>query len=186
MFERYTERARNVVVSAQDEARKAHHNYVGTEHLLLGLLREKDTLAEKVLTLFDVTEDEVRQLMTGIVGVGDSALQGVQLPFSPRSKKVLELSLREALSLGHNYIGTEHILLGLVREDDGVACQILFDIGLTADKVRDEVIRMLSGPGRVKTPPKDSTDLEKAHRALVVAQNSIKLAMDAIAKAGGS
>src|SRR5207248_887978 len=123
MFERFTERARQVVVLAQDEARALKHNYIGTEHILLGLLREEEGLAARVLESLDITVEEVRAQVARIVGQGDEVTTG-QIPFTPRAKKVLELALREALSLGHNYIGTEHILLGLVREHEGLAARI--------------------------------------------------------------
>jgi ATP-dependent Clp protease ATP-binding subunit ClpC len=147
VFERFTERARQVVVLAQDEARALKHNYIGTEHILLGLLREEEGLAARVLESLDITVEEVRAQVARIVGQGDEVTTG-QIPFTPRAKKVLELALREALSLGHNYIGTEHILLGLVRENEGVAARILLDFDADADKIRNEIIRMLSGPGR--------------------------------------
>src|SRR4051794_9312558 len=147
MFERFTERARQVVVLAQDEARTLKHNYIGTEHILLGLLREEEGLAARVLDSLDITVEEVRAQVARIVGQGDEVTTG-QIPFTPRAKKVLELALREALSLGHNYIGTEHILLGLVRENEGVAARILLDFDADAEKTRNEIIRMLSGPGR--------------------------------------
>jgi ATP-dependent Clp protease ATP-binding subunit ClpA len=146
VFERFTERARQVVVLAQDEARLLKHNYIGTEHILLGLLREEEGLAARVLESLDITVEEVRAQIARIIGQGDEVLEG-QIPFTPRAKVVLELSLREALSLGHNYIGTEHILLGLVRENEGVAARILLDFDADAQKIRDEVIRLLSGPG---------------------------------------
>src|SRR5213075_1722632 len=145
MFERFTERAREVVVLAQEEARTLKHNYIGTEHILLGLLREEEGLAARVLESLDITVERVRAQVVRIVGSGEEVTSG-QIPFTPRAKKVLELALREALSLGHNYIGTEHILLGLVRENEGVAARILLDAD--ADKIRNEIIRMLSGPGR--------------------------------------
>ncbi|HEY7259665.1 MAG TPA: Clp protease N-terminal domain-containing protein, partial [Gaiellales bacterium] len=147
MFERFTERARQVVVLAQDEARTLKHNYIGTEHILLGLLREEEGLAARVLDTLDITVEEVRAQVARIVGQGDEVTTG-QIPFTPRAKKVLELALREALSLGHNYIGTEHILLGLVRENEGVAARILLDFDADAERIRNEIIRMLSGPGR--------------------------------------
>src|ERR1044071_6006851 len=147
LFERFTERARQVVVLAQDEARALKHNYIGTEHILLGLLREEEGLAALVLESLDITVEEVRAQVVRIVGQGDEVTTG-QIPFTPRAKKVLELALREALSLGHNYIGTEHILLGLVRENEGVAARILLDFDADAEKIRNEIIRMLSGPGR--------------------------------------
>ncbi len=145
MFERFTERARQVVVLAQEEARTLKHNYIGTEHILLGLLREEEGLAARVLESLDITVERVRSQVVRIVGSGEEVTSG-QIPFTPRAKKVLELALREALSLGHNYIGTEHILLGLVRENEGVAARILLDFDADSDKIRNEVIRMLSGP----------------------------------------
>ncbi|MBI5106105.1 MAG: ATP-dependent Clp protease ATP-binding subunit [Solirubrobacterales bacterium] len=146
MFERFTERARQVVVLAQEEARTLKHNYIGTEHILLGLLREEEGLAARVLESLDITVERVRAQVVRIVGSGEEVTSG-QIPFTPRAKKVLELALREAPSLGHNYIGTEHILLGLVRENEGVAARILLDFDADSEKIRNEVIRMLSGPG---------------------------------------
>src|SRR5213075_3017554 len=146
MFERFTERARQVVVLAQEEARTLKHNYIGTEHILLGLLREEEGLAARVLESLDITVERVRAQVVRIVGSGEEVTSG-QIPFTPRAKKVLELALREALSLGHNYIGTEYILLGLVRENEGVAARILLDFDADSEKIRNEVIRMLSGPG---------------------------------------
>jgi ATP-dependent Clp protease ATP-binding subunit ClpC len=146
MFERFTERARQVVVLAQEEARTLKHNYIGTEHILLGLLREEEGLAARVLESLDITVERVRAQVVRIVGSGEEVTSG-QIPFTPRAKKVLELARREALSLGHNYIGTEHILLGLVRENEGVAARILLDFDADSEKIRNEVIRMLSGPG---------------------------------------
>jgi ATP-dependent Clp protease ATP-binding subunit ClpC len=144
MFERFTERARKVVVLAQEEARHFNHNYIGTEHLLLGLLREDEGVAARALAALGVTLDEVREQVESIVGYGEEGT-GAQAPFTPRSKKVLELALREALQLGHNYIGTEHILLGLVRESEGVAARVLSNLDVDPDKVRREVVRMLGG-----------------------------------------
>ena len=146
MFERFTERARQVVVLAQEEARTLKHNYIGTEHILLGLLREEEGLAARVLESLDITVERVRAQVVRIVGSGEEVTSG-QIPFTPRAKKVLELALREALSLGHNYIGTEHILLGLVRLNEGVAARVLLDFDADCEKIRNEVIRMLSGPG---------------------------------------
>jgi ATP-dependent Clp protease ATP-binding subunit ClpC len=146
MFERFTERARQVIVLAQDEARTLKHNYIGTEHVLLGLLREEQGLAARALEGLDITVERVRAQVVRIVGSGEEVTTG-QIPFTPRAKKVLELALREALSLGHNYIGTEHILLGLVRENEGVAARILLDFDADSEKIRNEVVRMLSGPG---------------------------------------
>ena len=144
MFERFTERARKVVVLAQEEARHFNHNYIGTEHLLLGLLREEDGVAAQALNHLGVTLDDVREQVESIVGYGEEG-SGSQAPFTPRSKKVLELALREALQLGHNYIGTEHILLGLVRESEGVAARVLSNLDVDPDKVRREVVRRLGG-----------------------------------------
>jgi ATP-dependent Clp protease ATP-binding subunit ClpC len=144
LFERFTERARQVVVLAQDEARALKHNYIGTEHILLGLLREEEGLAARVLESLDITVEEVRAQVARIVGQGDEVTTG-QIPFTPRAKKVLELSLREAIALGHHYIGTEHILLGVVRENEGVAARILLDFDADAEKIRNQIIRMLSG-----------------------------------------
>ena len=145
MFERFTERARQVTVLAQDEARTLRHDYIGTEHILLGLLREEEGLAARVLESLDITVERVRGQVVRIVGSGEEVTSG-QIPFTPRAKKVLEMALREALSLGHNYIGTEHILLAIARENDGVASRILLDFDADAEKIRSEVLRMVSGP----------------------------------------
>jgi ATP-dependent Clp protease ATP-binding subunit ClpA len=142
VFERFTERAREVVVLAQVEARDLKHNYIGTEHLLLGLLREEEGVGSRVLESLGVTLKGVRGQVARIVGEGDEVTTG-QIPFTPRAKKVLELGLREALSLGHNYIGTEHLLLGLVREGEGVGCRILLDFGADSDAIRNGVVRTL-------------------------------------------
>jgi ATP-dependent Clp protease ATP-binding subunit ClpC len=154
VFERFTERARQVVVFAQEEARALGHNYIGTEHLLLGLLREEEGIAARVLESLEITVSGVRAEVAQIVGPGGEVAAG-QIPFTPRAKKVLDLALREALSLGHNWIGTEHVLLGLARENDGVAMQILLDHGVTPDRIRDEVVRTLGGPPApgVSPPP---------------------------------
>src|ERR1700761_9039152 len=123
MFERFTNRARHVVVLAQEEARLLDHNYIGTEHILLGLLGEPESIAGTDLTAYGITRDGDREEVTTLIGKGKKAPSG-HIPFTPRAKKTLELSLREALGLGHNYIGTEHILLGLIREGEGVAFKI--------------------------------------------------------------
>jgi ATP-dependent Clp protease ATP-binding subunit ClpC len=147
VFERFTERARQVVVLAQDEARRLQHNYIGTEHLLLGLLREEEGIAARVLESLGVTADQVRAEVERVVGQGDEVSTG-QIPFTPRAKHALERSLREALALGHKHIGTEHVLLGVVSEENGVAARILGELGAGAEKVRDEVYRSLAGsPG---------------------------------------
>jgi hypothetical protein len=151
MFERFTDRARRVVVLAQEEARLLNHNYIGTEHLLLGLIHEGQGVAARALESLDVSLEAVRARVEEIIGQGQSAPTG-HIPFTPRVKKVLELSLREALQLGHNYIGTEHILLGLIREGEGVAAQVLAELGAGLDRVRQQVVQLLSGyPGGV--PP---------------------------------
>ena len=152
MFERFTERARQVVVLAQDEARALKHNYIGTEHILLGLLREEEGLAARVLESLDITVEEVRVRVARIVAQGEEVTTA-QLPFTPRAKKVLEFALREALSLGHNSIGTEHILLGLVRENEGVAARVLCDFDADAEKIRNEIIRMLSAAREAGNEP---------------------------------
>jgi ATP-dependent Clp protease ATP-binding subunit ClpC len=144
VFERFTDRARRAVVLAQEEARMLNHDYIGTEHLLLGLVREHDGVAGKALASLDISLEAVRRQVEEIVGQGHAAPTG-HIPFTPRSKKVLELSLREALQLGHNYIGTEHILLGLVREGEGVATQVLAQLGANLSGVRQTVIQLMSG-----------------------------------------
>ena len=145
MFERFTDRARRVVVLAQEEARLLNHNYIGTEHILLGLLNEGEGIAAKALESLGISLNSVREQVVEIIGQGQQAPSG-HIPFTPRAKKVLELSLREALQLGHNYIGTEHILLGLIREGEGVAAQVLQKLGAELQKVRQTVIQLLSGP----------------------------------------
>jgi ClpA/ClpB-like protein len=163
MFERFTDRARRVVVLAQEEARVLHHNYIGTEHILLGLLREREGVAARVLERIGISADAVREKVASIIGEGGDVPTG-HIPFTPRAKKVLELSLREALQLGHNYIGTEHILLGLVREGEGVAAQVLVNLGAELSWVRQAVVNELrrmdprtemrqTGPARTPETP---------------------------------
>ncbi|CAN5918809.1 ATP-dependent Clp protease ATP-binding subunit [soil metagenome] len=144
MFERFTDRARRVVVLAQEEARMLNHNYIGTEHILLGLIHEGEGVAAKALESLGISLEGVRDQVEEIIGQGQTAPAG-HIPFTPRAKKVLELSLREALQLGHNYIGTEHILLGLIREGEGVAAQVLQKLGADLNRVRQQVIQLLSG-----------------------------------------
>jgi ATP-dependent Clp protease ATP-binding subunit ClpC len=144
MFERFTDRARRVVVLAQEEARMLNHNYIGTEHILLGLIHEGEGVAAKGLESLGISLEAVRSQVEEIIGQGQQAPSG-HIPFTPRAKKVLELSLREALQLGHNYIGTEHILLGLIREGEGVAAQVLVKLGADLSRVRQQVIQLLSG-----------------------------------------
>ncbi len=179
MFERFTERARQVVVLAQDESRALRHNYIGTEHLLLGLLREEEGLAAKVLDSFGVTIEGVRAEVIRVVGEGDEITTG-QIPFTPGAKKALESSLKVAIELGHNYIGTEHILLGLARANEGAAAQVLHEVGADWAHLRDAVIGALSG-ARDKNagvvapvPPMElaslAAKLEGAKRALIAEQ----------------
>jgi ATP-dependent Clp protease ATP-binding subunit ClpC len=144
MFERFTDRARRVVVLAQEEAKMLNHNYIGTEHILLGLIHEGEGVAAKALESLNISLESVREQVQEIIGQGQQQPTG-HIPFTPRAKKVLELSLREALQLGHNYIGTEHILLGLIREGEGVAAQVLVKLGADLNRVRQQVIQLLSG-----------------------------------------
>ena len=145
MFERFTDRARRVVVLAQEEARMLNHDYIGTEHLLLGLIHEGKGVAARALDGMGITEEAVRQQVEEIVGRGQQAARSGHIPFTPRAKKVLKLSLREALQLGHPYIGTEHILLGLIREGEGVAAQVLVRLGADLDRTRHQVVELLHG-----------------------------------------
>ena len=149
MFQRFSDRARRVVVLAQEEARMLNHNYIGTEHLLLGLIQEGEGVAAKALESMNISLEAVRNQVEEIIGRGSSAPTG-HIPFTPRAKKVLELSLREALQLGHNYIGTEHILLGLIREGEGVAAQVLTKLGADLDRVRNQVVQLLTGAAGTK------------------------------------
>ena len=151
MFQRFSKRATHVVRLAQEEARSLKHNYIGTEHILLGLLREEEGIAARTLAKLGVTIDEVREQLDQIVGRGDEVTTG-QIPFTPRAKKVLELALREALSLGHNHIGTEHLLLGLARENEGVAARILLDLGADEERIRTAVVETL-GPAMPRPRP---------------------------------
>ncbi|WP_420639026.1 ATP-dependent Clp protease ATP-binding subunit [Candidatus Poriferisocius sp.] len=188
MFERFTDRARRVVVLAQEEARLLHHNYIGTEHILLGLIHEGEGVAAKSLESLGISLEAVRNQVEEIIGQGGSSPSG-HIPFTPRAKKVLELSLREALQLGHNYIGTEHILLGLIREGEGVAAQVLVKLGADLSRVRQQVIQLLSGFGgpqgsgsgeKATTSPGGSGD-SSASGSLVLDQfgrNLTKLAKD--------
>jgi ATP-dependent Clp protease ATP-binding subunit ClpA len=144
MFERFTDRARHVLVLAQQEARLLDHNFIGTEHILLGLIHEGEGVAAKALESLDISLEAVREKVEETIGPAGTSTTSSP-PFTPRAKKVLELSLREALQLGHNYIGTEHMLLGLVREGDGVAAQVLVSLGADLSRVRVKVIQLLSG-----------------------------------------
>jgi ATP-dependent Clp protease ATP-binding subunit ClpC len=150
VFARFTEPARQVVVLAQDEARALHHDYIGTEHLLLGLLREERGLAARVLASVNLAIAPVRDKIRAIVGEGEAAPSG-QIPFTPRAKKVMELALRESQAMNHDFIGTEHLLLGLAREGEGVAMRIVVELGSGAESIRRETMRALGGmpPGVV-------------------------------------
>ena len=182
MFERFTDRARRVVVLAQEEARMLNHNYIGTEHILLGLIHEGEGVAAKALESLGISLEAVRQQVEEIIGQGQQAPSG-HIPFTPRAKKVLELSLREALQLGHNYIGTEHILLGLIREGDGVAAQVLVKLGADLNRVRQQVIQLLHGyqgkepaaSGATETAPSTALLLDQFGRNLTQAAREGKL-----------
>ncbi|MBE1576746.1 ATP-dependent Clp protease ATP-binding subunit [Amycolatopsis roodepoortensis] len=185
MFERFTDRARRVVVLAQEEARMLNHNYIGTEHILLGLIHEGEGVAAKALESLGIALEGVRQQVEEIIGQGQQAPSG-HIPFTPRAKKVLELSLREALQLGHNYIGTEHILLGLIREGEGVAAQVLVKLGADLNRVRQQVLQLLSGyqggkestetgSGRGEGTPSSSLVLDQFGRNLTVQAREGKL-----------
>jgi len=145
MFERFTDRARQVVVLAQEEARGLNHNYIGTEHLLLGLLHEGEGVAALVLEELGIRIDAARTGVEEIIGRSDKPAPA-HLPFTPRAKKILELALRESLSIGHNYIGTEHILLGLIREGEGVAVKVIRDLGADVDRIRPTVLERIGNP----------------------------------------
>ena len=172
MFERFTDRARRVVVLAQDEARMLSHNYVGTEHILLGLIHEGEGVAAKTLQSLGVSLDAVRQQVEEIIGRGQQQPLSGHIPFTPRAKKVLELSLREALQLGHTYIGTEHILLGLIREGDGVAAQVLVGLGVDLNRAREQVILLLTGRAEPEDPAAIADDL-RARLASVAARLAV-------------
>ena len=144
MFERFTERARQVVVLAQDEARALRHDHIGTEHILLGLLREEQGIGARVLESIGITVEEIRAQVVRTIGLGDTATTG-QMPFTPVAKRTLEMSLREALELDHDYIGTEHLLLGLAHVNEGTAARILWDRGIGSENLREAVLATLSG-----------------------------------------
>jgi hypothetical protein len=152
MFERFSDRARRVVVLAQEEARMLNHNYIGTEHILLGLIHEGEGVAARALESLGISLEAVRQQIEEIIGQGEQAPSG-HIDLTPRAKKVLELSSREALQLGHNYIGTEHILLGLIREGEGVAAQVLARLGADLSRVRQQLIQLLHGSGGKEPEP---------------------------------
>ena len=174
MFERFTDRARRVVVLAQEEARMLNYNYIGTEHILLGLLDEGEGVAAEALESLGISLDAVRQQVEEIIGQGQEAPSG-HIPFTPRAKKVLELSLRESLQLGHNYIGTEHILLGLIREGGGVAAQVLVRLDADLNRVRQQVIQLIaSRPLREGAPgPEVQTRLDVVEIRLAVLEHRV-------------
>ena len=183
MFERFTDRARRVAVLAQEEARMLHHDHIGTEHILLGLIREGEGVAAKALESLGISLEAVRQHVGEITGQGQQVPSG-HVPFTPRAKKVLELSLREALQLGHNYIGTEHILLGLIREGEGVAAQVLVKLGADPSRIRQQVIHLLAGSqgeapaaggAPSETAPSASVILDQFGRNLTAAAREGKL-----------
>ena len=177
MFERFTDRARRAVALAQEEAKRLDHNYIGTEHLLLGLIHEGDGVAAKALESLGISLDAVRQQVEEIIGQGQQAPSG-HIPFTPRAKKVLELSLRESQQLGHNYIGTEHILLGLIREGDGVAAQVLVKLGADLNRVRQQVIQLLHGyqgqePRLARRPPEEGAPVAEVQARLDVVEGRL-------------
>jgi ATP-dependent Clp protease ATP-binding subunit ClpC len=164
MFERFTDRARRVVVLAQEEARMLNHNYIGTEHILLGLIHEGEGVAAKALESMNISLDAVREQVQEIIGQGQAAPTG-HIPFTPRAKKVLELSLREALQLGHNYIGTEHILLGLIREGEGVAAQVLQKLGAAGRLGRARPVRPKPHAARARIQARPGDRAREGDRA---------------------
>jgi ATP-dependent Clp protease ATP-binding subunit ClpC len=189
MFERFTDRARRVVVLAQQEARRLDHNYIGTEHILLGLIHEGEGVAAKALDSLGISLQAVRQQVEEIIGRGEQAPSG-HIPFTPRAKKVLELSLRESQQLGHDYIGTEHILLGLVREGDGVAAQVLDKLGADLNRVRQQVIQLLHGhqakqplsarstAGELRLLPAVNARLEAVEQRLAAVEQQVGIGPD--------
>jgi ATP-dependent Clp protease ATP-binding subunit ClpC len=168
MFERFTDRARNTVVHAQEEARLLRHDYIGTEHLLLALVREREGVAAEALRGMGISPSGVRQQVTELIGTGDEEPSG-HIPFTPRAKKTLELALREALQLRHNYIGTEHILLGIVREGEGVAATVLVNLGAELKRVRRQVTRVLERHGAAGTPPAPPSRTPAAEQVVAAA-----------------
>jgi DNA-binding MarR family transcriptional regulator len=173
MLERFTERSRQVIVLAQEEGRALGHNYLGTEHILLGLLREKESLGARILESLGITAERVRAQVVQLVGTGEEVTSG-QIPFTPRATKVLELALRESLSVGNSFIDTEHLLLGLVTEKDGVAAHVLIGFGVDPEEIRDEVIR--AGPEAPAPPspvapqtPAEPSDVELGWRRRPIA-----------------
>jgi ATP-dependent Clp protease ATP-binding subunit ClpC len=177
VFERFTDRARRVVVLAQEEARMLNHSYIGTEHILLGLVHEGEGVAAKALQGLGISLEGVREQVEEIIGHGAHA-PTAHVPFTPRAKKVLELSLREALQLGHNYIGTEHILLGLIREGEGVAAQVLQKLRADLNRVRQQVLQLLSGH-QTGEPARPSADEPAASSSSLLDQYGRNLTLAA-------
>jgi ATP-dependent Clp protease ATP-binding subunit ClpC len=183
MFERFSDRARQVVILAQEEARRLNHDYIGTEHVLLGLLRDGESVAASALQALGITLEAVRQQVEEIIGRGNKAPSG-HIPFTPRAKKVLELSLREAMNFGHNYINPEHILLGLLREGEGVAVQVLVRLGADLNRVRLQVIQLLSTEGGtpgVRVAERETGEAARSPRLAVPGSWAIGV-QDALAK----
>src|SRR5579859_1117345 len=168
MFERFTDRARRVVVFAQEEARGLNHNWIGTEHLLLAVIREGQGVGARALESMQVSLDAARQQVESIIGRGQEPVSDGHIPFTPRAKKVLELSLREALQLGHDYIGTEHILLGLIREGDGVAAQVLVNLGCDLNRARQQIIGLLHGYYQGRQPSMAAVNEELGDRLAMI------------------
>ena len=184
MFERFTDRARRVVVLAQEESRILNHNYIGTEHILLGLIHEGEGVAASALEALGISLSAVRSQVEDIIGRGQTQPTG-HIPFTPRAKKVLELSLREALQLGHNHIGTEHILLGLIREGEGVAAQVLQKLGADLNRVRQKVIELLQGfPGAGEDQPEPPIQPEELTARVARAEEIEAVARDVAAEFG--
>jgi len=181
MFERFTDRARRVIVLAQEEARMLDHGWIGTEHLLLGLLHEGEGVAAKALESMGIGLDAMRQAVMDAIGRGEQPQpESGHIPFTPRSKKVLELSLRESRRLGHDYIGTEHILLALIREGDGVGAQVLVRAGVDFDRARRRVIELLSGARAESVPvslaePAEGDHLVRRLASIAARLNAIEL-----------
>jgi hypothetical protein len=175
VFEKFTDRARRVVVLAQEESRLLNHNYIGTEHILLGLIHDDEGVAARTLLSLGIPLEDVRRQVEEIIGSGQRPPQG-HIPFTPRAKKVLELSLREALQLGHNYIGTEHLLLGLVREGEGVAAQVLLKAGADLGRAREEVVRILS-----ETPPEE---IERESRSITGGRGIFRASEETVSGVG--
>ncbi len=177
MFERFTDRARRVVILSQEEARLLNHNYIGTEHILLGLIGEGEGVAARALESLQISLESVRGQVEEIIGQGASSPTS-HIPFTPRAKRILELSLREALKLKHNYIGTEHILLGLLREGEGVAAQVLVKLGAGLPRVRERVLQLLEAPGSAASaawvPEPEEAVVELSHRVNVSSRGPLE------------